>query len=163
MNEYYPDLAACLERNSEILKNRILTEEEMPKLGNKLGLFRFEAFGDSTSEIQVVNYFNITNANPKEHCALWTKNPWIVDNAMKHYHLTKPKNLKIVGSSVFKNKPMIDYYRKYKFIDYIFTVYDEEFIKKHNIDINCGGRSCESCKKCYLGTHDGYEIREKLK
>lgn len=162
MQEMYSELSKCLLKNAEILTGRILEPDEMPKLGNKLGMFRFEAFGDATSELQIVNNFHITEANPDVHCALWTKNPEFIKRAMENYGITKPENLVIIGSSSKINVPQMDY-QKYDFIDYIFTVYDKPFIAEHNIDINCGGRSCRSCKKCYLKTHTEYEIREQLK
>ncbi len=163
MMNTYSDLEKCLTHNAEILNNRELSEEEIPKIGNKLGLFRFESFGDVTSKIQVLNYFHIAEANARIKCALWTKNPWIIQEAMQEFHLEKPKNLVIIGSSYFINEPMTEYYKQYDFIDYIFTVYDQETIDSEHVDINCGGRSCAYCRKCYTKTHDGYEIREKLK
>lgn len=162
MQNMYTDLDKCLKKNMEILTTRILTDDEMPKLGNKLGMFRFESFGDIISEIQVLNDFHIAEANPEIHCALWTKNPGFISNAMKNYGIKKPDNLVIIGSSCKINVPQMDY-KKCDFIDYIFTVYDKQFISEHNIDINCGGRSCRDCRKCYMKSHTDYEIREQLK
>lgn len=163
MNSQYSDLAKCLKRNASVLNERVLEDDELPRLSNKLRMFRFESFGDLTSEIQVVNYFKIAEANPGTDCALWTKNPWFIERAMKNYGISKPANLTIIGSSYFVNAPMIEFYKKYDFIDYIFTVYDKDYIKENNVEINCGGRSCRTCQRCYKGTHNGYEIREQLK
>lgn len=163
MQEMYCDLSKCLEQNMEILTKRILGEDEMPNINNKLKMFRYESFGDIISEIQVVNDFHITEANPGIACAMWTKNPWIVKSAMEHYGLKKPVNLTIIGSSYFLNEPMTEYYRNFDFIDYIFTVYTKDYIAENGVEINCGGRSCRDCRRCYLRTHDGYEIREILK
>ncbi len=163
MQRVYSSLSKCLHRNMEILTSRILREDEMPRLSNKIKLFRFESFGDIINELQVVNYFHMAAANPDTHCALWTKNPWIIKKAMEIYGISKPDNLTIIGSSYNVNEAMNDYYKRYDFIDYIFTVYDEDYIREHHVDINCGGRSCRDCQRCYLRTHDGYEIREKLK
>ena len=163
MQKQYKDLDKVLENNTKILTSHMLTEEELPKVGNALNMCRYESFGDCTTPIQVTNYFHITEANPEIHFALWTKNPWIIAKAMKEYGMQKPDNLVIIGSSYLINKPMTEFYRKYDFIDYIFTVYDKEYIDEHHVDINCGGRSCRNCRRCYTKTHDGYEIREKLK
>lgn len=161
MMKYRHPLEACLSKNAEILNNRILSRDEIPEITNNM--FRFESFGEVTTEIQFVNYINITKANPEVHFALWTKNPWIIDSAIKNYHLRKPRNLVIIGSSYFINKPMAKFYKRYDFIDYIFTVYDKAYIRENDVDINCGGQSCRSCKKCYYKKHKGYEIREILK
>lgn len=37
----------------------------------------------------------------------------------------------------------------YDFIDKVFTVYDKKFAKKAGIEINCGGRKCADCGRCY--------------
>lgn len=163
MQKRYPKLSSLLTKNLELLSERILCDDELPDISNKSGMFRYESFGDSVAEFQVVNYFKTTGANPETDCALWTKNPWIIKNAIDKYHLEKPKNLTIIGSSYNINEPMTEFYSKYDFIDYIFTVYDKKFIKEHNVDINCGGRSCLNCQRCYRRSHDGYEIREILK
>lgn len=153
--------------NSDLLSDHIFTADEMPILYSPSGMFRFESFGDimpgEKGEIQTANYFNFAAANPGLSFALWTKNPWIIENAMKKYGLKKPANLKIIGSSYYLNKPMTDFYRKYDFIDNVFTVYTLDFAKENNIRITCGGRSCFFCGKCYKGGHDDYEINELLK
>lgn len=163
MQNQYSELDKVLQKNTEILTSRLLSENELPRINNKLKLFRYESFGDSTATVQVANYFNIAEHNPEIKFALWTKNPWIINAAMEEYGISKPKNLVIIGSSYYINQPMTEFYKKYDFIDNIFTVYDKEYINNHHVDINCGGRSCRDCKKCYQKTHDGYEIREKLK
>ena len=39
---------------------------------------------------------------------------------------------------------------KYPFVNAIFTVHEKQFAIENNIDINCGGKSCNACgKKCY--------------
>lgn len=163
MQKAYKRLNGCLKNNLEILTSRILDDDELPIIRNKSKMFRFESFGDIVSDAQVVNYFKISDANPEIDCALWSKNPQFIQKAIRKYGLHKPNNLVIVGSSYFINEPMIDFYKAYDFVDYIFTVYDPKYIKENNIDINCGGRSCISCRKCYKKSHNGYEIREKLK
>ena len=71
----------------------------------------------------------------------------------------KPDNLIIIRSSMFINKAVKP---GYWFVDKTFTVYDKEYIKANQVDINCGARDCINCLKCY--THnDKREIREKLK
>ena len=163
LQSFRKSMKDSLKRNTEILTTEILPEEDLPYLFSETGMFRFESFWDLNNEIQVVNYFNIAKANPHMACALWTKNPWIIENAMNHYNLTKPENLQIIGSSYFINQSMETYFKKFDFVDRIFTVYSKDYINENNVNITCGSRSCATCQKCYKGTHEEYEIREKLK
>lgn len=160
MNKRFKNLSVMLKNNFEVLTNEIIPVCDLPKIGSLY--FRFESFGDIATEIQVVNYFNIALANPLVKCALWTKNPWIIERAIANYGLVKPENLVIIGSSYFVNEPMDAFYNKYSFIDKVFTVYDKTYIANANIEINCGARSCLQCGRCYenLG---GRAVNEKLK
>lgn len=164
MNKQYSNLEKALIRNTAIICNVDLKKSYgLPVIGCRSKLFRFEAFGDLINELQVKNYFDIAAFNPSVSCALWTKNPWIISAAMEKYGLEKPANLRIIGSSYALDVPMVEFYSKYPFIDEIFTVYTPEFAAENDVDINCGARSCATCKKCYIGGHKSYNIREKLK
>lgn len=125
--------------------------------------FRLEAFGDLNNEIQVINYFNFARHNSKTVFALWTKNPFYIDKAIKMGH-KKPKNLIIIYSSPMINAKVNTekLFKIYPFIDKCFTVYDGETIAVNNININCGARNCFTCGKCY-SKRTTKEIREKLK
>ena len=35
-------------------------------------------------------------------------------------------------------------FSQYEWADRVFTVYDKNYIKDHDVEINCGGRSCMS-------------------
>lgn len=162
MMEIYPNLKAKLERNDWVLKYTALTV--VLKIRTKLGAFRFEAFGDIETVTQVFNYFNIAEANPDTDFSLWTKNPWIIDDAVDKLGAVKPDNLTIIGSSWRINRPMRDYFESFDCIDHIFTVYDKDFIKGNNVEIQCGGKSCKECGcKCYKHGHKSFEINEQLK
>lgn len=76
----YKNLNACLERNTKILTGRILKEAEIPMIN--ASFFRFESFGDLINVTQVINYFHICKKNKHVHFALWTKNPWIIEEAL---------------------------------------------------------------------------------
>lgn len=153
----YTKMQPCLEKNSEILCNRILKKNEMPLLN--AAYFRFESFSDLSTEIQVINYFNICKANKHTNFALWTKNPFLIQKAIDNGH-KKPKNLQIVLSSHYMNIQSDP--SQWDFVDKVFTVYDKKYIKEHDVEINCGARSCLGCKKCYLKNKEVY-INEKLK
>lgn len=163
MNNMYKNFKNMLAFNTTVLMSQIIPDEDMPILYSDTMYFRFEAFGDIATPIQVVNYFNMAKYNPHLKCALWTKNPWIIQEAIDKYEIEKPNNLQIIGSSWKINEPMEKYYKKYDFIDNIFTVYDKKFISENGVDVNCGAKSCASCGKCYNGTHTEYNIREQLK
>lgn len=77
----YKNLNACLERNTKILTGRILKEAEIPMIN--ASFFRFESFGDLINVTQVINYFHICKKNKHVHFALWTKNPWIIEEALE--------------------------------------------------------------------------------
>ena len=163
MAKRFDALREKLVKNTEVLTTVIIPKKDLPILYSESGLFRFEAFGDLINEIQVVNYFNMAAANKGIHCALWTKNLWIIEKAMKEYGIKKPRNLQIIGSSYFINKSMAAFYKRYDFIDNVFTVYDKKYAAAHNINITCGARACATCRKCYTGKHNNYEINELLK
>ena len=74
---------------------------------------------------------------------------------------TKPKNLNIVLSSLEMNQ--VTDFSQYEWADRVFTVYDKNYIKDHDVEINCGGRSCMSCLKCYRKSNKTFYINEKLK
>lgn len=158
MIKMYSDLDKVLEKNTEILTGSIL--DVVPLLPCKY--FRFEAFGDLMNETQFINYLNIAKYNPDTNCAIWSKNPHIIDNVFKQGY-KKPKNLKIIISSLFINL-CIDYSKIYTWCDASFTVYDKGYASQNNIAINCGGRCCATCTggKCYKRAKSPAIINELL-
>lgn len=147
----YSNMVPCYEKNTEILTSRFLQDDEIPEI--KHCYFRFESFGDLNNIIQVANYFKIASApyNAKVTFALWTKNPDIIENAMKTLGIKKPKNLVIIVSSHFINNAyeITELKKVFPFVDKVFTVYSEEYAKENGIKINCGARSCLQCGACY--------------
>lgn len=158
MIKMYSDLEKVLRNNTEILTGSIL--DVVPLLPCKY--FRFEAFGDLMNEKQFINYLNIAKYNPDTNCAIWSKNPHIIDNVFKQGY-KKPKNLKIIISSLFINL-CIDYSKIYTWCDASFTVYDKGYATQNNIAINCGGRCCATCTggKCYKRAKSPAIINELL-
>lgn len=151
----YKNMQGCFENNTKILTSKIL--KVFPMLN--CVFFRFESFGDIQNVTQVINYFNICKANKYVRFALWTKNPNIISQAIEQGN-AKPKNLQILLSSHYMNKPTD--VSKWDFIDKVFTVYDKPTIKKENVDINCGARNCLMCHKCYT-KNKTKNINEELK
>lgn len=157
MMKMYKPLKAKLIKNTEILTTEIVDKEKLPLI-NAL-YFRLEAFGDLNNSIQVINYFNICNKNKSVHFALWTKNPFIIKQTIDMGY-KKPQNLQIILSSHYLNA--VADMDGFEFIDKVFTVYSKDYIAEHNIEINCGAKSCLKCHKCYKANDVKY-INEKLK
>lgn len=132
-----------LAHNFEILNNGIIHSDWLPILNSLY--FRFESFGDYASKNSAINTFNIAAKNPLVNCAAWTKNPRFFEKAILSGY-GKPDNLSLILSSQFINKPTKN---NSMFIDRVFTVYTPEYAERHNININCGARSCMNCLKCY--------------
>ena len=131
----------------------------------KREIFRIESFGDLQSVTQAENYLNMVIANPETMFAWWTKNPIYIARALKEMRIRKPKNLVVVFSSMFKNKSVdLEAMQKvFPFIDKIFTVYTPEYLEAHkDINVNCGARSCNTCRRCYKKNTAKY-INELLK
>ena len=128
--------------------------------------FRFESFGDLNNTIQAKNYNLIAAVNPGVNFTLWTKNPGIIQAAINQ-GMQLSENLVIGLSSLYVNVPEIEKAKRYSFVRFLFTVYDNDYIEKHNIVINCGAKHCISCGICYKYLHeykDGlYIINERLK
>lgn len=161
MLDQYSDLGAKLARNTDALTTEELATDDIPVINEeKWPLLRFESFGDLNNIVQVHNYFKIADVNSKCKAALWTKNPDLIDKAMKHYGLKKPSNLVIIYSSPKVNEPAADILKKYDFIDKVFTVYDKETAK--GVNINCGARDCKKCGRCYT-KRTGAMVNEILK
>lgn len=161
--QMYPSLKNCLKKNTEILTSRILNDSEIPFIN--AAYFRFESFGDLNNEIQLINYFNVCKKNKHVHFALWTKNYFILNEAITKHGIKKPRNLQIVFSDPYINgHPAGVYLGKIdmNIIDKVFTVYTKEYIEENNIDINCGEKCCLECRQCYVKNKITY-INEKLK
>lgn len=160
-SSFRPALARKLELNTLLYNSFLVPVELLPGI-NAL-YFRLESFGDLNSALQFRNYLNIVKKNPAVKFAIWTKNPQFMAEAFQEYE--KPNNLQIVYSALKLNAPeclIKAIMKRFWFIDRVFIVYDKETIKKENIQINCGGRSCINCLNCYKkGGPD--VIREKKK
>ena len=149
-----------LKGNFEILTERLLKDREIPVTNSNI--FRFESFGDLYNTTQLANYVLICERNPFTQFGLWTKNTWVLDELFNKNGIKKPDNLSIVVSSPLLNKQIELDKEKYWFVDHVFTVYDKNYIEFHNININCGAKSCLGCQLCYHKNTEFY-IREKLK
>lgn len=156
-------------RNIDLYTKQVYAPELWPLLNNSIA--RIEAFGDTQpgvkGEIQVENYFNFCKRNPETMFAAWTKNPLIYHKVIEK--VGKPENLILIYSDPTINGTM-DNPEKYleilktafPEIDKIFVVYNKKFVKKNQVAINCGARSCNGCRRCYRKTTENV-IKEQLK
>lgn len=149
---YY--LKMKLIRIMAILTNVELLKSDIPVLDHELfPFFRIESFGDIVNITQVNNYNLLALCNSKISFTWWTKNPGIIQNAINN-GMTLSDNIVIGLSSLYLNKPELCKAQKYSFIRFLFTVYDDDYIKEHNIVINCGAKHCVSCGICYKYLHE---------
>lgn len=160
-------LAEKLKANYHFYTTVDLSVGDVPFINS--AIFRFESFGDLANVQQFKNYCTIAKANPQTRFVLWTKNHWLVSMHIEFGGVI-PNNLYVIASSVYINKSALDVTKKMKsrgqidFIDAVFTVYDKQTIEAENININCGGRKCLECRRCYSLKHGEIaDIREQLK
>jgi hypothetical protein len=158
MNLRYKLLRSKLKKNTEVLTSVLIPVNEWPVFNTEI--FRLESFGDVANVIQCRNYFNFCKANPNTQFTVWTKNPWFYKSAIAIDG--KPKNLIIIYSSPCLNVVTQNILERYPFIDKVFTVFDKDFATANNIVINCGARSCDTCRRCYTKT-DSLEYVNELK
>lgn len=129
---------------------------------------RLESFGDVGTMIQAKNYIKFALANPHCMVSVWTKNPWLYDAAFKAMGIAKcPENFTVILSSQFLNiETKIPEKYRY-FVKKTFTVYTAEYLIANKLPasfINCGGRSCKHCERCYCkANHSETHIHELLK
>ena len=88
--------------------------------------------------------------------AWWSKNAPIINEAFEQ--VGKPRNVVMVESS---EKLNVQKEISANF-DKVFTVYDLEHIVGQKVNINCGARSCNTCRRCY-SKRTGMIVNEKLK
>lgn len=154
-----------LESNFEFYTSVLLSPEDIPFINS--AIFRFESFGDLANVTQFTNYCTIARNNPRTTFALWTKHIHVIVEYIRNGGII-PSNLYIIESSLLLNKSSIGIRRaepeRLPFIDGVFTVYDESYIKNNGVEINCGSRNCAECRRCYSLEHGRVaDIREKLK
>lgn len=150
--------------NASILANMIIPVNMLPEIN--ADELRIESFGDTANWKQAANYLNMARVNPLVKVTAWTKNPNHYYEAIKRGY-SKPENFTLIISSLELNKPC-DIKEEYApIIDKRFTVYTLDWMDNNGIGagfINCGGRSCKNCQRCYNNASvTGFDVRELLK
>lgn len=150
--------------NGLILRNVLIPVKFFRALMIVFPYLRIESFGDVENVIQARNYIRIIKAFPEKRCAIWSKNLLIWEKAFAEEG--KPENTTFVFSSSELNKPAEFDRKRFWFVDHRFTVYTKDFVKKHGIVINCGGKKCLKCIlekiNCYFRNTE-FDIRELKK
>lgn len=160
----YSSLANNLKSNLELLSGEVLPLDALPQFITELSnIVRFESFGDLANVNQAINYLNIARVNPGIRFAIWTKNIGILAKAVEM--VGKPDNVRVIYSSPIVNHA-IDVektQRAFDCIDAVFTVYDKKHVAENNVEINCGAKSCITCRNCYDRPDFYSDIREQMK
>lgn len=144
--------------NTELLSSHDLEPYEIPVVNSAIA--RFESHGDLVNITHARNYLHIAKANPWCTFAIWTKNPGYLDKAIQQ--CGKPDNLICVLSSEKLNEPT-QLCKRFSWVDKVFTVYDKDAVAQGKAIINCGAKSCLTCRKCYSKNNHEFYINETLK
>lgn len=182
------NVAANMEKNFNLLHDHVLPLELLPRFGN-VQIARIESFGDVSSVEHAINYANTIKVNPFVIFAWWTKNVDLVEKALDAIG-GKPDNLILIQSSLMINQKEE---KKSHYVDKVFTVYNDEYLSQmeeckilldavadlrktdrkaynqavaniyESIFVNCGGRSCMNCRKCYNKATASVDVNERLK
>lgn len=146
----YDGLALVLDINFQILNRWRLSEAALATLAipSVNGWARIESHGDAATVCAAVNVCRILLSHPWLHFTVWTKNEDLYKAAFKEVG-GKPANMVFIISSPMENEVKEVPADMVEYVDHVFTVYTPEFVKAHNIVINCGGRHCMECMECY--------------
>jgi hypothetical protein len=153
LSSYRKNMQPALQRNSDALASRVLSETELPRILD--AVFRFDAHGEIINDTHLANLVAICEYNPRTRFALWTKRNDIVS---KHFRSNpKPDNLILIYSnpkisSIMKRPP--------KHFDRTFNnVLEHEYTDQQN----CTGQKCADCLLCYTPGNGVTTIVEKVK
>ena len=164
MLKRFKALREKLERNTELLTTCEITADDVPQIN--ASLFRFEAFGEIQNALQVKNYFTIAESNKQTTFALWTKNLFIIDDAIEKYGTKKPDNMFIIYSEPYMNMCLTSadvrtLKSEHPYVDKVFTVHNKQSVLPDEL-VNCGSRKCIDCRLFYSKNNVSV-INEKLK
>lgn len=153
LSSYRKNMQPALQRNSDALASRVLSEAELPRIMD--AYFRFDAHGELINDTHLQNLVLICERNPRTSFALWTKRNDIVSKFFRSR--SKPANLILIYSnpkisSIMKRPP--------KHFDRTFNnVLEHEHVERQN----CTGQKCADCLLCYTPGNGVTTIVEKVK
>lgn len=151
LKTYRKNCVPSFERNTNILKNKIF-EEQIP-LFKKNNIVRIHAHGELINTTHLKNIFKITNKNPNQTFSLYTKRTDIVNHLLDNQ--VKPNNMIIIYSNPIIDKPITKIPQNF---DKVFNICKNKHLDK----INCGAKSCNTCRNCYKFNGNNI-IYEKIK
>lgn len=166
----FSGLTQSLETNYLILNNFLLSEEALATVAipSSNGKSRVESHGDAATQICAINHTRLVNSHKHLDFGVWSKNTEFYYNVFETEG--KPDNMIFIASSPMINEPMEVPEKMKKYVDHVFTVYEEEYAKEHNIRINCGtwnanelDHRCKNCMRCYDQLNNEYYINELKK
>ncbi len=160
----YDGLALVLDINYQILNRWRISEAawatlEIPSVNGKA---RLESHGDVATVCAAVNNIRIIKSHPWLTFGVWTKNLDMYRAAFAEEG-GKPVNMVFLASSPMENEVLEVPEDMRPYVDHVFTVYTPEYIKRFGVEINCGGRKCRECLRCYDTADNEYYINEKKK
>ena len=129
------------DKNGKLLSYRLLTEEELPNLKDKI--FRFHSHGELINLMHLTNFVNIARHNPKTLFALYTKRLPIIREFESRE--TFPDNFILVFST-----PKINHHQPIlpAGFDRTFSVYSAQGAVDRSVKVNCT-LQCATCQLCY--------------
>ncbi len=149
--------------NGNILSTRLLSAGEIKalRLESKapFGIVRFSAHGELINYKHAYNLIKIAQLYPALSFGLWTKRLDVLSEVFVEAEIEKPSNMIVIYSNpaVDSRIPVSLVQVRYPFVDKVFNV-----VAKDSADVNCGARSCATCRLCYSKSTTS-EVVEKLK
>ena len=160
----YDGLALVLDINFQIMNRWRISAAawatlQIPSINCKA---RIESHGDVATVCAAVNNVRIIKSHPWLTFGVWTKNADLYKAAFKEEG-GKPANMVFLVSSPMENEVFEVPEDLKQYVDHVFTVYTPAYIAEHGIVINCGGRKCADCMRCYTLGNTDYYISEQKK
>lgn len=125
------------------------------------GKARIESHGDVASITASDNMIKIVISHNWLYFGVWTKNFGFYHRTFLKYG--KPENMSFLVSSDTVNKVLEVPENIRPYVDHVFTVFSLDYVKKHNIQIQCGYHKCKECLICYTKGNTTYYVNEILK
>jgi len=142
LSTFRKNTAPALQRNSDLLPIRELTDREIPFINERI--FRFSAHGELVNTTHLINLFRIAALNAGCTFSLWTKRKDIVKKVLAT--MTKPDNMILIYSNPTIDKvlpkPPEGFQRSFNNVSKGVMVEAQ----------NCTGQRCIDCQLCY--SHD---------
>jgi len=128
------------ELNSKTLLQGKIYLNEMPKFNKTSNIIRLHAHGELQNTQHLKNLLTIVKANPTKTFSLYTKRIDIINDIFAKAKI--PSNLIMVYSNPVIDKPITKVPMHF---NKVFNVCRDKYKDR----INCGAKSCNTCRLCY--------------